>query len=92
MDDLFMKAIQPYVGTGLSGLMLIAALWLGGKLVRPNIVQADANAALFNQLKETIAMLQEEIKTLKKQRIILERLALQAGIDVEQAYRDEGLL
>lgn len=90
MDELI-KLVQAHFGTGIVSAGIIGLLWIGGKFIKPGIVQADANAALFGQMTAQLETLTAEVRTLKRQLVILEKLALKAGIDVEQAYKDAGI-
>lgn len=90
MDELI-KVLQPFIGTGLASAIIVGALYYGSKFIKPSVVQADANAALYTQLMRTIEGLDRENKMLRRQQVILERLAMKAGIDVEQAYKDAGI-
>ena len=90
MDELI-KLILSNFGHGVVSLAIIGMLWLGNKFIKPGIVQADANATLFMQLKAQLETLSAELAVYKRQLIILEQLALKAGIDVEQAYREAGI-
>lgn len=89
--ETLIKLVQDNFGTGVASAIIIGALWFGSRIIKPGIAQADANAALYTQLNEQMTALREEVRLLKRQQVILERLALKAGIDVEQAYREAGL-
>ena len=89
--DTLIKLVQDNFGTGLASSIIIATLWFGSKIIKPTVAQADANTALYTQLNDQMTALREEVRLLKRQQVILERLALKAGIDVEAAYREAGL-
>ena len=90
---------QTTLGTGIATILTIiiggqqyfAKMRRDGKQEQVTGTQADANKALYDMLQEQLRGMKEELKVVKRQLIILEKLAMKAGIDVEQAYRDAGI-
>jgi hypothetical protein len=94
MDDMaFFNLVQKYVGGGVISLILGAVIWFGSKMLKPGLVQAEANATLYGQLNSTIKELRDEVAELKRQTkllerraILLEAIAYKHGIDIEAEY------
>ena len=89
-DVAIADAVQYVLGGG--GVTVAAKLFFDWwKRGQPINEQAGANVDLYNMLRGELKLLRDELRLAKRQIVILERLALKAGVDVATAYREAGV-